>query len=372
MRKISSVMTLILVVCLTVGGVSASWIYAAGPVADIFKDLFVSMSEWEFGYTISFVNNGSPLVGPIQVTDNSSDFIIMNSAGTGISNVTNAAAKAAAEAAQTQMGSGYEFSHWINAGSTRVDSIPAGNTEDVTLFPSFVGVYTATFVKQDGTVVKQVTFTQGQTTLNQADIPLVPEIPSDGIFVFTGSWQEYTLTNQDITIYPHYEVTAENITLIAEDTNNDGKTDYYIMEVESNLGANVTIPGYINNCPVLIVKDLTTGGTAKDVINITIHEGVEELSATQQGTGAAKLDTIKLPNSLKRIVGTNIFGQGNKTITIIYNGTIAEWKLIEKTAGWDDTLSTGTVIKFTGSPNNHIYYTGKGVSEERNASPPEG
>lgn len=357
MRKISSLMTLILVVCLAIGGVSASWIYAAGPVASIFKDLFVSMSEWEFGYKVSFINNGNNLVEPIQVTDNSSEFVIMNSTGTGINNVTNAAAKDAAEAAQTQMGSRYEFSHWINAGSTRVDSIPAGNTEDVTLYPSFVGVYTATFVKQDGTVVKQVTFYEGQTELNAGDIPEVPTMEGSGFVTFQGSWEEYTLGNADITIYPHYEISTVNLgfTITSVDEDADGDTDYYVMEVESNVGADITVPGYINGCPILIVKDLTSGSDAKDVVNIKILEGVEELSSSAS-TGAAKLETVALPRSLKRITGANIFGNGNKQIAITYAGTVEEFLQIQKIDGWDNGLGSGTTIKCS---DGVIYCNGK-------------
>ena len=161
MRKLSSLLSLFLVVCLFVGGASATWIYATGPIADFIEDLQISMSEWDFGYTVSFVNNGELLLkdNPTYKDKNpltwqpGTELVIMKSTGTGITNVINDVALAAATEAAQEMGSGFVFSHWINAGSTRIDSIPADNTEDVTLYPSFVGIYTAIFVDKEGDIV---------------------------------------------------------------------------------------------------------------------------------------------------------------------------------------------------------------------------
>lgn len=352
MGKISSILTLILVVCLTVGGVSAAWIYANGSPEDVFTEIGIVFPEWEFGYTVSFINNGELLLkdNPDYKDKNplrwqpGTELVLMKSTGNGITNVLNDVAMFAAMEAAEEMGSGYIFSHWINAGSTRIDSIPADNTEDIILYPSFVGVYTAIFVDQNGNVVSWTTFTEGQKTLPADEIPPVPELEDAGIFEFVGSWEEYELGNTDITIHPRYEIASTNsgFKLIPVDTDSDGDTDYYILEVVSNTGADITVPGDINGCPILIVKDLTSGNNAKDIRNIIILEGVEELTSTGS-TGAAKIETIALPHSLKRITGDTVFGNGNKQIDITYAGTVEEFIQIEKIDGWDNGLGNSTV-----------------------------
>lgn len=332
MSKIYFIMSIILVACLTIGGVSAAWIYSSGTPDDAGSLLDLLITKPKYTYTVTYINN-SEVLDSVEV-----EF------GTPYSTEN----ETAAQAAVAQMGSGYEFSHWINAGSTRVDSIPADNTEDIVLYPSFVGVYTAIFVDQNGNIVHWTTFTEGQKALDPADIPPVPEIEDAGIIRFTGKWEEYTLNNADITIYPIYEIATDNLgfTLTPADHDADGDTDYYIMEVTSNVGADITVPGYVNGCPILIVKNLTSGSDAKDVVNIEILEGVEELSASAS-TGAAKLQTIALPHSLKRITGDNIFGNGNKQIAITYAGTVEEFCQIQKINGWDNGLGNGTTITCT-------------------------
>ena len=356
MRKISSVLTLILVVCLTIGGVSAAWVYATGSPEDIFANIGIEFPEWEFGYTVSFINNGELLLkdNPDYKDKNplrwqpGTELVLMKSTGFGITNVLNEVALAAATEADETMGSDYIFSHWMNAGSTRVDVIPADNTENIILYPSFVGLYTATFVDQNGNVVSWTTFTEGQKTLPADEIPPVPELEDTGIFTFVGSWEDYTLNDADITIYPRYEITSTNsaFDLIPVDSDADGDTDYYILDVVSNTGADITVPGYINGCPILIVKDLTSGNASKNIVNIIILEGVEELTSTGS-TGAAKLETVALPHSLKRITADNLFGNGSKQIAITYAGTVEEFCQIQKIDGWDNGLTNGTTITCT-------------------------
>ena len=63
MRRLSSLMTLILVASvLLIGGVSAAWIYATGDTAPTDTNANIGMGEWEFGYTVSFINNGKLLL----------------------------------------------------------------------------------------------------------------------------------------------------------------------------------------------------------------------------------------------------------------------------------------------------------------------
>ena len=91
--------------------------------------------------------------------------------------------------------------------------------------------YTATFLKEDGTVLREILFRQGDTELENP--PAVPRKKPAGKYV--GAWEEYTLGTENITIRPVYtidpdweeetepapvETTAaavEEITTVAED-----------------------------------------------------------------------------------------------------------------------------------------------------------
>ena len=340
MRKISLTLTIILAVCLLIiQSVSAVWIYAGGNILDSTNEVGMSMPDWDLSYTVRFVNNSEDLVDPIEVPFGTA-FVLSEHPDI---------LTAAQEKIATQPGfEDYKVDYWMNAGSTMVTEISADNRNDIILYPSFLDIYIATFVDQNGNIVSQVTFTKGQKELDPSQIPPVPEIEGTGILNYTGSWEEYTLGNSDITIYPHYEITTDNLgfDLIPVDSASDGTTDYYVLEVVSNLGANITVPGSINGVPILIVKNLTSGSDAKDVVNIVISEGIEELTA-DAATGAAKLKTIALPRSLQRITGQSIFGKGQKQITITYSGTVEEFIQIQKTNGWDNGLGNGTTINCT-------------------------
>ena len=125
MRKLSSVLSIILAVCLTIGGVSAAWVYAAGPIADAIENFTASMGEWNFNYIISFVNNGQEL-HRIEVES-----------GKGYT-ITDADTAVAQAALNKQSGfENQEIDYWMNVASTKIEYIEEGNTANVTLYPSF-------------------------------------------------------------------------------------------------------------------------------------------------------------------------------------------------------------------------------------------
>ena len=69
-----------------------------------------------------------------------------------------------------------------------------------------------------------------------------------------------------------------------------------------------------------------------------------------------KLELVKIPHSINYI-GKNAFSRNNwiggiftgnsdtKKFTIVYNGTMAEWKAIEKDSDWDNGLEKVSYIK---------------------------
>ena len=349
MRKISSVLSLILAVCLSIGGVSAAWAYAAGAVEEVIQDLVATMGEWEFGYTISFVNNGANLVDPVRVTDNTTEFVIMKQDVTGVDNVVNASAKTAAQNAETEMGQGFEFSHWINAGSTRIDSIPADNTENITLYPSFVGVYTAMFVDHDGNILAWDTFTANNTGYNKikgmGTDSLAPDMGDDFEFNY---WEVHETDNEgnttdsykltelsgttfgrtDITIYPIYTFKGD-VNLIPIDSNGDGNTDSYQVGGYGDAGAMdlVEIPSEVNGLPITSIADNAFAS----------YDGVH---------------AVVIPNTITS-TGNNILANkqsswfdAGDTVTIYYKGTYADWLINEPNFGnaWDTGISSSSIV----------------------------
>ena len=367
MRKLSSILTMFLVLCLTVGGVSAAWVYSTGAV-EALKDLIanVTMGTWDFSYTISFINNGSNLIDPITVTNNSEKYDLTKSAtAIGVDNVV-AAVKPAAEAAdawiKAKEGSNYTFSHWINAGSTRIDSIPAGNTEDVTLYPAFEGIYTAIFVDQDGNVLSWDTFTANTSGYNKikgmGTTGLAPTI-TDFDFV---NWEvhetndkgettnTYALTDlssefgkTDITIYPVYQYKG-TASLTPVDSDGDGDTDYYEADGYTNGEGSklVEIPNKVNGIKV------TT-------ISADAFSSYDELTA------------VKIPENVNIVEG-KVFSDSTvsrQTVTLYYEGTPKQWeqymtevytdKNYEHLASsWDYGMGDGSRVFFLDEQDNVI------------------
>ena len=231
-----------------------------------------------------------------------------------------------------------------------VTEIAAGNTANITLYPSWTGdLHTARFVDQNGNVIYEENFEQGATSL--LAVPAVPEIP-----FCTGAWEDYSskLKNAtaDIVIYPVYTVSSSQLTATGKDTNGDGIIDYYeigsVNLTPDETTGGITIPGYINGIPVKVVTGLSDN-LKGDVRNIEIQEGVEQLT-DKSFAGTPNMTQVWLPSSLK-LIGTNTFsiqGQDKKeNLTIYYAGTQAEWDKVVKETGWDKGLRDGSKIVCT-------------------------
>jgi hypothetical protein len=88
------------------------------------------------------------------------------------------------------------------------------------------------------------------------------------------------------------------------------------------------------------------------VTKIIIEEGIESLGWNALAY-TPNLAEVELPNSLKTMMDKNvfsrndIFGNDKKTLTITFNGTMAEWKAIlaNSNKDWDGGLEKGTVVK---------------------------
>ena len=335
-RFVLMVMCALLLLAVSVPGVFALWTYF-DPPEPVEEELSVSLSEWTYvKYSIRFVNDGVSLE-QVDVMD--------NSAAIRIENLQQA--QSAQEKAMAAMGSGYEFSHWMNAGSTRVDEIPAGHTEDVVLYPSFVGRYTAMFVDQDGNILAWDTFTKNSynnvKTLGNDTVPPVIEdcsfdywevhvTDSTGKTIKTAKLADYKFNDSaDVTIYPIYTYNGD-VNLIPVDTNGDGTTDEYHVGGYSNPnGQNlVVIPDKVNGIEITAIN--ANAFSSYD----GVHSVVIPKTVTTVGGNALAIDWHWINN------------RAGETVTIYYEGSMAEWLALEATFtdGWDDGLGGSSRIFF--------------------------
>lgn len=382
MRRLSSLMTLILVASvLLIGGVSAAWIYATGNPTGDSTDTNIGMGEWEFGYTVSFINNGKLLLqddpeykdkNPV-IWASDEPFVIM-SGGDGIEHVTNEVAAAAANEAVNYMnslddGKTYQFDYWITAGSKRVDSIAADNEQDYQLYPTFKNLYTAMFVDLNGNILEWDTYTHGNgdavlarrasATQKMKDyFAKNPDLQSE----FLDEWEvqirnsdgsitkkslnEYTFKDDtDITIHPTPKFNGSSL-LYPVDTDGDGDPNYYEVvgidtTTQNNSGNdNVVIPDSYNGKPIIAIAD----GSYSEF---------------------SDLRDIKIPTSITEIRTdafadrqTNWIGLKFETVQIFYDGNKEQWDDIKKTSatrersgwsyeytnGWDTYLGEGSVV----------------------------
>lgn len=249
------------------------------------------------------------------------------------------------------------FVGWVNSGSAPVTTIQAGNRNDVVLFESWTNPYTARFVDQFGNVIYSQTFTKENPTVS---IPAFPEVEN-----CTGDWSTYDSKNEkwvkfdpnnltnatgDITIRPIYTYKGK-LKLTPVDDPKDGVIDYYKVEAVSDLDVETTIPGYFNGLPVKVVEKLYKNKDNFDygsgVKTIIIGEGVEELVQNSLAY-TSDLDTVKLPSTITTL-GKNTFsrnwGDDEKVLTIEFNGTMEEWKAINKNEDWHNGLKSGSTVK---------------------------
>ena len=294
------------------------------------SELTVDFNFEVYAYAVTYVNDGVVLKLDYITEENSNKaYTLANS-----SIVTNPPS------------GNNKFQYWINAGSTKVDNIPANNTEDYVLYPSYQNLYTASFVDQDGNVLAWGYYT---STDKGADIKTLgnqttpPEV-EDCVFDY---WQvripgktpvklsEYGFSDGiDITIHPIYTYKGD-VSLIPVDTNGDGITDIYHVGGYSNKSgqALVEIPGRVNG--------------------IYVTEIIEDAFSSYDG-----VHSIIIPTTVQYI-GDNAFAEewgtidSGETITLYYGGSYAEWIANEASFGsnWESGISSSTRIFFLNGGN---------------------
>lgn len=296
-------------------------------------------------YTITYINN-SKVLDVEYVTDNS---VIVSTKNDG-----------AATLAEQGMGDGYDFNYWMNAGSTQLDSIPAGNTENVVLYPSFKDKYTAMFVDQNGNILHWEIFTKGATSLTKTpDAPPIDgfdfdhwEIQvynADGTLASSTEFTSATLSEvaSDITIYPIYTYNG-NLKLTPVDKDGDGDTDYYQVDGIVLEDANTTDPAYTN----VVIPDYVNG-IPVTTISTNAYSDFSNLTTV---TIPATVTTIE-ENAFADYEENWIGSQKREQITIYYEGTREQWDELRKDVtkfkeGWDNNLGDGSHVFFLDEDGN--------------------
>lgn len=242
-----------------------------------------------------------------------------------------------------------KFNGWVTSDSVKITKIAAGNKINYVLYVSWTNPYTARFVDQFGNVVYTRTFTDDNRTI--VDVPPVPEVEN-----CIGVWESYTEklrdAEGDITIRPIYTYEGK-LKLTPVDNPKDGVIDYYKVEAVGELDEITYIPGYFNGLPVKDIEKLYKNENNFDygsgVQKIVIGEGVETIQHNALAY-TKDLDVVELPSTITYLsnnVFSRNFGNDRKQLTITFNGTMAEWKAIQKHENWHNGLKDGSVVKCT-------------------------
>lgn len=259
----------------------------------------------------------------------------------------------------------YAFAGWVNTNAVVVESFPAGNTHDYTLSAKWDNIYLIIFADADGTVIYQEQFTSSSTSLSASgqaivDAELARLNEAAALKNMTVSWSSYDIASatSDITVKAIYNYAGYLNLVPVYELPDDGIVDYYKVVAVDTLPKNVEVPGDVGGVPVKVIERITNIDGENDwdnyennVKKITVGEGVETLGWNSLAW-TPNLTEVYLPSTIKTMdknvfSRNDIFGNDKKTLTINYNGTMAEWKAVvaNSNSDWYGGLKSGTVIK---------------------------
>ncbi|MCD7828785.1 MAG: amidase domain-containing protein [Clostridiales bacterium] len=179
--------------------------------------------------------------------------------------------------------------------------------------------FTATFIA-DGEIVAQVEFPRDATSIDE---PAVPEKAR-----YTGEWESYTLTNEDITIYAQYRLTAasdEGLSYIDTEKTADYDTESGVATItlKASSAAKTIISTSSETVPLDIVlvvdqsgsmADKLGGSTTKlEALQSAATDFIETVYENAKATGADHKIAIvgfsvneKISNDYPRYLNTDI------------------------------------------------------------------
>ena len=335
LRYTTLILSLVLLV--TMGGVFAAWTYADGPIDDVSTNVSVQMQEFVYPlFTVTYMV-GNEEYAKDEHYDASKDYVVKGAPV------------------------GYDgFKHWVNANGDPVPAtISKDNTNDYILYAVWYDKYIIKFIDEDGALIYSEEFDERDTKLSDAgqavvDAWLTNENAVESVNNIEVTWPSYTLAgaNGDIIVRPVY--TYKGYLNMKPSYNEAGVVDSYTIVAVDSLPKDVVIPGSIGGVPVTVVERITNesgswNNYAENVETIRIEENIERLENNSLAY-TPNLATVYLPNSLeymdKNTFSRN-FGDDKKSIKIVFNGTMAEWRTIDNNSHdtWYGGLQTGTVVE---------------------------
>ena len=289
-------------------------------------------------YTVTYMDDGK-ILHVDNVIDNTKAYDCSHVDGTGIWPITN-----------VKDANGNPPSYWVKADNTRFESINAGNTANVIVYPKWPNEYTVRCLDTYGNVAYYKIITDDNTTeysaiadnINKTLENIQNEVDKDKkVMIIVWKNGEDTLTSvtakniQDavtakkdfiLKATPQLQDTSITLTPYLDPTTGE-LVAYHVAKVANNdTNSNVIIPDYVGNIPV---KEISKEAAA----------------------GFSNLHSITIPNTIT-LIGANAFAEsaglfsGGETITIYFEGTMEQWNEITKESGWDSGLGTGSRIFF--------------------------
>lgn len=250
------------------------------------------------------------------------------------------------------------FANWVNASANPVDSYPAGNTNNYTLFAKWDNVYMIVFTDERGNLLYQENFTSSATGLSSAGQArvdqIIAELQADAATKeLSVKWSDYTIkgAKEDIAVRAVYTYHG-NLQYTPVDRNGDGIIDYYQLDAVSTLEPITEVLGNLNGLDVEVINKLYKNEGNFDfgsgVSTIILNEGTKTLNHNSLAY-TSDLDTVYLPHSLTYI-NKNAFSRNTsddkKVLTIHFNGTLAEWEALRKNSheDWHNGLRTDSRV----------------------------
>lgn len=272
-------------------------------------------------YSITYVNDGKTL-DIVYVTNNKEAFKVGS----------DQAEKLVLEWAEDYIEGGtIAFGGWMNAASIKLEEIPAGNTKNVVLYPSFNSPYTASFVDQAGNILAWCLFNDADVSRLKDTFATAREnLPNPGDDFELIHWKvkgkdkndkelkEVTLNHKDleninweafkgykdVTITPHYRYKGADLIEVYDKLT--GEIDHYeVAGYAGGIGSTIVeIPAYVNGKPVVKIND----GAFKSYDDI--YAAVIPGTITNIGYNAF----------------TELSGRNRDQVTLYYEGNPDDWK----------------------------------------------
>ena len=340
----------------------------------------------EYIYSITYINDNKVLA-TTYVGDNTSVFVLKD-------DPRYATAQEAAKKWVTDQGYDVEFGGWVNAGSTKVTEIPAGNTENIKLYPYFNSPYTARFVDQNGNILAWCLFHSEKTDdLENTRLLAESKLVFDEGFSLdhwevhitddngnTTTKETYASSNfasytTDVTVYPVYKFNGD-VNLIPVDGDGDGDIDYYqVGGYGKDTGEQelVEVPGMVNGVPVTTIN-ADAFSSYDDLHSVRIPGTIttinsQSFTANQGSSWNPARDTVTLyyegtPEQMRQYM--DVFYK-NKNKYVEKNGLIYETEdsYVDKKIAtifmdsWDNNMGNGSRIFFldaNGKVDNTKYW----------------